>query len=90
MAVTLVGAPGHDEPPSPAATGVRKIFGRRRGDQRAQAADVLLDEVLLDDVEDDDVDPEDFVVELLPESELLLSALVAGLLLDDEPRLSVR
>lgn len=51
---------------------------------------MLFDELLLDDVEDDDVDPEDFVVELLPESELLLSAFVAGLLLDDEPRLSVR
>lgn len=44
--------------------------------------------MLLDD--EVEVDPEDLLVELLLESELLVSDLAAGLLLDDEPRLSVR
>jgi len=57
---------------------------------------VLLEDELDDDEPDDDEleDVEDDDFELLPESELLLSEpplfLAAGLLLDDEPRLSVR
>jgi hypothetical protein len=56
----------------------------------AQAADVLLE----DELEDEPDDAEDAGFALLPESELLLSepllVLAAGLLPDDEPRLSVR
>jgi hypothetical protein len=91
MSVTLVGAAQHHEPPPSVTTGVRKIFGAqlRSGDERAQAADVLLE-----DEEDVDADPVDEPAELLPASELLLSdellLLAAGLLLEDEPRLSVR